>query len=128
MQGWDVGWLRTDDWLTTSFQFFADAIQHAVNELYRLRAGKLACDFQGFVDDHRSGSCGKAHQLRYCRAHEIAVDSGHAFHAPVLGMSFDQAIDFRRPVGGNAEQIFGKALDIGAHVSPLTPEGLTHLL
>ena len=54
--------------------------------------------------------------------------ASHALHTPVLGVTFNQAIDFTGAVGSDPEQIFGKALDIGAHVSTLAPKGLAHLL
>ena len=46
----------------------------------------------------------------------------------MLGVTFNQGIDFTGAVGGDPEQIFGKALDVGAHVATLAPKGLAYLL
>ncbi len=70
----------------------------------------------------------KAHQFRNRRPHQVAVDGGHAFHTPVLGVTFNQAVNLGRAVGRDSKQIFGKALDIGADVSTLAPKALAHLL
>ena len=74
------------------------------------------------------GVSGKAQQLRHRGTHQVAIDGGHALHTPVLGVTFNQTIDFGGTVGGDPEQIFGKALDVGAHVAALAPKGLAHLL
>ena len=46
----------------------------------------------------------------------------------MLGVTFNQAINFRSAIGRDLEKVFGEALHVGTHVSPLTPERLPHLL
>ena len=74
------------------------------------------------------GSVGESQQLRDGGAQQIPVNRSHAFHAPMLGMPFNETIDFAGAVGGDPKQVFGKALDIGTHVPLLAPKGLAYLL
>jgi hypothetical protein len=53
------------------------------------QTGELARDFDGFVDDHGTWSFGEPEQFRNRRSEDIAIDRGHAVHAPVFSMRFD---------------------------------------
>jgi len=46
----------------------------------------------------------------------------------MLGMTFDQTVDLLMATGRHAKQIFGKIPDIGADITPLTPERFADLL
>src|SRR5205823_5665434 len=44
--------------------FFGDGVEHAVDEVHRLRRGKLARDLESLVDDHRLRSLGVTEEFR----------------------------------------------------------------
>src|SRR5438270_11982202 len=77
------------------FQIPPHAVQYSVNELYRFRIGEFAGDFQSLIDDDCTWSGGKSKQFGDGGAHDVSVHCGHAFHAPMFGMTFDQAVNLR---------------------------------
>ena len=103
-------------------------IEHAIDELHGFGARELAGDFDGFVDHYCVRGCGIAEKLGNRGAQDVAIDGGHAFHAPVLGVSFNQLIDIGSAVGGDAEQIVSEAFDFIDHFILLSPEGAANLI
>jgi hypothetical protein len=103
-------------------QFLRYAVEYTVNELHRLRAGKLSSDLERFVDDHRARRIRIGQELRDSRSQQITIDRCHALHAPVFGVAFDQLVDLCAAVGGDAEEIVGKSPYFGAGAVVFGPE------
>src|SRR5690348_1758613 len=74
------------------------AVQHSINKLHRLGCRKLSGNLDGFVDNNRAWGSRKPEQLSDSGTQNVSINRRHPIHAPVLGVIFDQLVDFWRAV------------------------------
>ena len=55
------------------------------------------------------GVSGKPRNSATPAAQQIAIDCGHALHAPMLGVALDELVDLLAPLAGDAEQLVGES-------------------
>src|SRR5260370_23901504 len=111
-----------------SEQVAGDGVEDSVEEVDGLGGGVAAADFEGFVNDDGGWGVGEADHLCDGSADEIAVNDGHAFDAPVLGVRFDEGVDLFLARGGDAMEVFGEASGLGVDVGDGSPEELANLV
>src|SRR5438477_10080711 len=85
----------------TVTQIFADAVEHSIDELHRLRRRKLACNLERLVNHYCFGGQWIAKKFSNVLAQDIAVDGGHLFHPTMLSVLFDQTIYINPAVSGH---------------------------
>src|SRR5262249_43379968 len=95
---------------TAFFQILADTIQYTIDELNRFRTGEFPRNFERLVDDHSARRSGKAQQFGDGRAENVAINRRHTLHTPMLGVLFDQSVNFRGAIRGDTEKVFSKSL------------------
>src|SRR5580704_15381292 len=128
MRGTTVGLLRRKVSREARLQQIAgDSVEDSVEEVDGLWGGISAAYFERFVDDDGGGGVGVADHRGDGGADEVAVDDGHAFDAPVLGVRFDEGVDLFLAAGGHAMEVFGEAPGLGVHVFDGGPEELADL-
>src|SRR4029077_19141391 len=110
------------------FEVASDAVEYSVNELHRFRTGELAGDLDGFVDDHRARSLWVAQKFRDRAAQDVAVDGGHALHAPMLRMTLDQLIDVAGAIRVGSKEINGATANIFSYCLAFRPERAAHII
>src|SRR6185437_8152570 len=109
------------------FNFFPYTIENAIDELRRLGGGEFARNFDRLVDYHGARGFGEPEQFRNRCSEDIAIHRGHAVHAPVLGVRFDQLVDLSNMVLRYAKDIFSKTLNFRINFAATRPECLSHL-
>src|SRR6185312_14618991 len=110
-----------------SRKFLSRRIKDAVDEIDRLRRGKLSRDLQGFIDDHRLRCIGISNELSYARAENVTIHCGHPFHAPVLRVLLDDVIYFCLALNRNTKQVITEAARFLVNITALSPKSLSDL-
>ena len=110
------------------FQISADAVENPIDELHRFGAGKLARNLDGFIDDYGTRRLWITQKLRNGGTKDVAIDGGHPFHTPVLGVTLDQGIDVGSTIRCRAKQIVREAAHVLSNLIPFCPERTANIV
>jgi hypothetical protein len=89
---------------------FANAIQHAVDELDRTPSRKAPRHLQRLVDHGSGGSFRVVEEFVQGHAQDVAVNGCHALQTPVVSMFTNQAVELVNINDCSFEQVAGKTL------------------
>lgn len=112
-----VGWIGWDFDGDSFLDFFAAAIEDAIDEAARFVRAIFFGDFDGFVDGDGGGDIGASEELVESDAEDVAVNGGDALELVILAAFADDGIDFILEVEDAGDELAAEGASAGACVA-----------